>query len=164
MAAGLTIVIDYGLCNIDSMVRALEECGAVDVQRTRDPRTVERADRIILPGVGNFAAAMRNLKSMGLCAIIRECAERNVPFLGACLGMQLMAETGTEGADHDTPVEGLGLVDGDVLRLERETDDERIPHVGWNEVIHTNESSLFKDIAQSADFYFVHSYRMRLHN
>lgn len=162
MAAGLTVVVDYGLCNIDSMMRALEECGATDVERARDPWTLERADRIVLPGVGNFAAAMRNLQNMGLCETIRYCsAERKVPFLGACLGMQLMAQTGTEGGDG-APVEGLGLVAGEVVRLERRSEDERIPHIGWNEVLQTNGCPLFRDLPQSADFYFVHSYRMSL--
>jgi glutamine amidotransferase len=161
MTAGLTVVVDYGLCNIDSMVRALEECGATNVERTRDPRILERADRIILPGVGNFAAGMRNLQSLGLCPVIRERAENNIPFLGACLGMQLMAQTGTEGA-NGAAVEGLGLVSGDVVRLERQVEYEHIPHIGWNEVAQTKECLLFRDIAQSADFYFVHSYRIRL--
>ena len=162
MAAGLTVVVDYGLCNIDSMVRALEECGATEVERARDPRTLERADRIVLPGVGNFAAAMRNLQNIGLCETIRYCsAERKVPFLGACLGMQLMAQTGTEGA-NGAPVEGLGLVAGEVVRLERQSEDERIPHIGWNEVLQTNGCPMFRELPQSVDFYFVHSYRMRL--
>lgn len=162
MFAGLTAVVDYGLCNIDSMMRALEECGAREVVRACDPHTVERADRIVLPGVGNFAAAMRNLESARLLAVIRErSATRDVPFLGACLGMQLMAESGEEGAEGQR-VEGLGLVSGAVIRLERQNADERIPHIGWNEVVQTNDSILFKDVPQSADFYFVHSYRIAL--
>src|SRR5262249_10550483 len=99
MAAGLTVVVDYGLCNIDSMTRALEECGAREVVRTRDPRVVAKAERIVLPGVGNFTAAMRNIREFGLLDVIQEAsAVRNTPFLGACLGMQLMATSGSEGA------------------------------------------------------------------
>src|SRR5262249_49022005 len=114
MAAGLTVVVDYGLCNIGSMTRALEECGATAVERTRDPRTVGRADRIVLPGVGSFAAAMRNLSDWGLLDAIREASARGtVPFLGACLGMQLMAARGMEGAANG-PIEGLGLLGGEV--------------------------------------------------
>src|SRR5262249_55225719 len=94
MSAGLTVVVDYGLCNIDSMARALEECGAKEVVRSRDPRMLARADRIVLPGVGSFAAAMRNIHEFGLFDVIQEASARNTPFLGACLGMQLMATSG----------------------------------------------------------------------
>ncbi len=112
MAAGLTAVVDYGLCNVDLMVRALEECGAVQVERTRDPRVVDRADRIVLPGVGTFAAAMRQLVEWRLLDAIRAAAARgSVPFLGACLEMQLMAQRGVEGATGE-PIDGIGLVAG----------------------------------------------------
>ena len=162
MTAGLTVVVDYGLCNIDSMIRALEECGATQVERTRDPRQVDRADRIVLPGVGNFAAAMRNLKDCGLLASIKaRSTSREVPFLGACLGMQLMATSGEEGSDAG-PIEGLGLVDAEVVRLPRQNADERIPHIGWNEVARKGQSGLFDGIPEGGDFYFVHSYHMKL--
>ncbi|MDI1344764.1 MAG: imidazole glycerol phosphate synthase subunit HisH [Pseudolabrys sp.] len=162
MAAGLTVVVDYGLCNIDSMIRALEECGATQVERTRDPRQVDRADRIVLPGVGNFAAAMRNLKDWGLLTSIKaRSASREVPFLGACLGMQLMATSGEEGSTAG-PIEGLGLVDGEVVKLQQQNADERIPHIGWNEVARKGHSGLFDGIPEAGDFYFVHSYHMKL--
>jgi glutamine amidotransferase len=162
MALGLTIVVDYGLCNIDSMIRALEECGASHVERTRDPRQVDRADRIVLPGVGNFTAAMRNLRDWGLLDSIKaRSASREVPFLGACLGMQLMATSGAEGSTAgSTP--GLGLVDGEVVKLQQQNADERIPHIGWNEVARKGSSSLFDGIPESGDFYFVHSYHLKL--
>jgi glutamine amidotransferase len=160
MAAGLTVVVDYGLCNIDSMVRALEECGARNVEPTRDPRVVARADRIVLPGVGTFAAAMRNLEAWHLAEPIREAsASARVPFLGACLGMQLMAKTGSEGAAARP---GLGLVAGEVVRLEPRGGEERVPHIGWNEVAARHGSALFAGIQPDADFYFVHSYHLRL--
>jgi glutamine amidotransferase len=162
MNAGLTVVIDYGLCNVDSMTRALEECGAQEVERTRDPRVVDRADRIVLPGVGNFAAAMRNLTAWGLLDSIRErSSTREVPFLGACLGMQLMATAGAEGTT-DGNLGGLGLVEGDVIRLEQRKADERIPHIGWNEVAPKPNSVLFAGIPENSDFYFVHSYHLKL--
>jgi glutamine amidotransferase len=162
MAAGLTVVVDYGLCNIDSMLRALEECGARDLERASDPRSIEKASRIVLPGVGSFAAGMRNLNHLGLTEVIRHrSADRSVPFLGACLGMQLMAGSGTEGVD-ESGTNGLGLVPGAVVRLERKSDSERIPHIGWNEVAHTDGCALFRDIPQGSDFYFVHSYRVDL--
>lgn len=162
MGAGLTVVVDYGLCNVDSMVRALEECGAKDVERTRDPRVVDRADRIVLPGVGNFAAAMRNLSGFGLLDSIRQrSSTREVPFLGACLGMQLMARVGSEGATNG-PLQGVGLVDGEVIRLEPQNADERIPHIGWNEVVARPGSVLLEGVPEASDFYFVHSYHLRL--
>jgi glutamine amidotransferase len=160
MAAGLTAVVDYGLCNVDSMTRALEECGARDVQPTRDPRLVAKADRIVLPGVGSFAVAMRNLEAWQLVEPIRAAAEgRRVPFLGACLGMQLMAAAGSEGARDCA---GLGLVAGEVVRLESRDANEHVPHIGWNEVVPRAGAALFAGIAQDADFYFVHSYHLRL--
>lgn len=162
MAAGLTVVVDYGLCNLDSMSRALEECGATQVERTRDAKVVDRADRIVLPGVGNFAAAMRNLDQLGLLDSLRaRGASGEVPFLGACLGMQLMAKTGSEGAAIGA-TDGIGLFDADVVRLQTENDDERIPHIGWNEVAAKGDCPLFENIAEGADFYFVHSYHMKL--
>lgn len=162
MAAGRTVVVDYGLCNIDSMSRALEECGAREVVRSRDPRIIAKAVRIVLPGVGNFAAAMRNLAELGLLDVIREASlVRAVPFLGACLGMQLMATSGSEGAtSHATP--GLALVGGDVVKLAPVSGEERIPHIGWNEVVSKPDSVLFRGTGERSDFYFVHSYHVRL--
>lgn len=161
MGAGLTVVIDYGLCNIDSMARALEECGAKEVVPTRDPRIVDRADRIVLPGVGTFSAAMRNLADWRLLDAIREASARgNVPFLGACLGMQLMAARGFEG--NDAGIDGIGLVAGEVVPLSPANADERIPHIGWNEVTAREGSVLFDGLARASDFYFVHSYHLRL--
>jgi glutamine amidotransferase len=164
MFAGLTAVVDYGLCNVDSMVRALEECGAAHVERTRDPRVVDRADRIVLPGVGTFAAAMRQLNEWKLLDAIRSAAARGgVPFLGACLGMQLMAEKGSEGG-NGAPIDGIGLVRGEVARLQPQSAEERIPHIGWNEVAARPDSILFEGCPPSADFYFVHSYHLKLAN
>lgn len=162
MAAGLTVVVDYGLCNTDSMLRALEECGATHVERTRDPRVVVRADRIVLPGVGTFAAAMRNLGNWGLVDAMNEAsAAHDVPFLGACLGMQIMTTTGSEGSSNG-PVGGLGFIEGEVVRLNAGNGKERIPHVGWNDVMPTTRALLFEGLRPSADFYFVHSYHVRL--
>lgn len=162
MGTGLTVVVDYGLCNIDSMVRALEECGAQRVEATRDPRVVLRADRIVLPGVGTFEAAMCNLCEWNLLdAILEMGAKGNVPFLGACLGMQLMATKGTEGSHH---IPGLGFVEAEVVRLRAEHADERIPHIGWNEVHAKKKSMLFNGDEEPGDFYFVHSFHVKLAN
>jgi glutamine amidotransferase len=154
MASGLTAIVDYGICNIDSIARALEDLGA-SVEKTRDPRTVERASRIVLPGVGAYGAAMANLRKWGLDqAIQARVAQADVPFLGICLGMQLMASSGDEYGTHG----GLDLVPGKVVRLVAQNADERIPHIGWNEVVAAADCPLFEGVAPASDFYFVHSY------
>ena len=150
-------VVDFQLCNIDSIVRALIECNG-KAFATRDPFEMARSDRIVLPGVGAFPAAMANLRAAGLDrAIVREVVEVGKPFLGICLGMQLMARRSAEGGD----CEGLGLVDGEVVRLVPRSAGERVPHVGWNAVQPTTDVPLFAGIAPGKDFYFVHSYHMR---
>ncbi len=157
MASGLAAVVDYGLCNVDSIARALEECGT-RVEKTRDPRVVARADRIVLPGVGAFGAAMRNLTAWGLDEAIRDAVARGtVPFLGICLGMQLMARTGTEGG----AISGIDLIDADVTRLVPLEAAERVPHIGWNTVAPHADHPLFDGLAPGSDFYFVHSYHLR---
>lgn len=150
-------IVDYGMCNLDSVARAVEECGgiaAVTGQRSE----IERADMIILPGVGAFPEAMRNMKNRALDLILQEqVMGRKTPFLGICLGMQMLAETGFEME----PTPGLGWIAGEVRRLELSDEDSRIPHVGWNEVVFTRGSALFRGVASGRDFYFVHSYGLR---
>jgi glutamine amidotransferase len=153
-------VIDYRLCNLDSIARAVAECGA-EVEVTGDPRTLEKVDRIILPGVGSFGAAMANLTSAGFDIALREAViGRRLPLLGICLGMQLLGQRGTEHGDHA----GLGLLHGTVVRLDPATATDpasvRVPHIGWNEVTLAKPSPLFEGIADGTDFYFVHSYRL----
>jgi glutamine amidotransferase len=150
-------VVDYGMCNIDSVVRALEECGAAAFV-AREPAELARADRIVLPGVGSFRDAMVQLRARDLpAALDREVRELGAPFLGICLGMQLLATTGTEGGACD----GLGWFPAAVERLApTEQHAERIPHVGWNEVDPVGDQPLFRSIAPGTDFYFVHSYHV----
>jgi glutamine amidotransferase len=150
----IVAVVDYGMCNLDSVRRAVEECGgkAVVTSKARDLKT---ANRIVLPGVGAFPEAMRNIKALSLDRVLYEQAMGDhIPLLGICLGMQLLASKGWEGEETD----GLGLIPGKVCRLEPFGADTRIPHVGWNEVQPTQESPLFRDISSGKDFYFVHSY------
>ena len=149
-------IVDYGMCNLDSMRRALEECGA-NARVTADPGDLDEAERIVLPGVGAFADAMRNLRERGLDRALRQQAEKRVPLLGVCLGMQLLASRGDEGGGAG----GLGLVPGEVVKLEPTADSPRIPHVGWNEVRAAGEHPLFHGLAPDSDFYFVHSYHVR---
>lgn len=148
-------VVDYGMGNLDSVARALEECGASPVV-TDDPRHIAAAAAVVLPGVGAFAKGIANLRDRGLDRVLVEEVVRNeVPLLGICLGMQLLATSGSEGG-HTL---GLGLVPGHVSRIEP-VDGLRVPHVGWNEVYHSGSSLLLKSIPSGRDFYFVHSYQL----
>ena len=155
----LTVIVDYRLCNLDSIARACAECGA-EVRVTDDPVGLEEADRIILPGVGAFAEAMKNLTDLGWVeALNRTVIDKGIPFLGICLGMHLMAERGTEGRTSD----GLGWIPGTVVPLSH-VEGERLPHMGWNEVIQEQKNQLFTDIENSTDFYFVHGYHLKCKN
>ncbi len=149
-----TAIVDYGMCNLDSVARAVEECGGSPLV-TGDPADLRRAARIILPGVGAFPDAMRNLRKRSLDVVLAEQAlDRGIPLLGICLGMQLLATTGFEMEKTD----GLGWIEGDVRRLEPSGEDRRIPHVGWNSVFFEADAQLFRGIEPGRDFYFVHSF------
>lgn len=148
------LIINYGMGNLGSARRSFEECGA-QVLISEEPADVKNAERIVIPGVGAFAEAMRRLQQRGWDEVLREAAFRDrLPLLGICLGMQLLAAIGEEG--QATP--GLALVAGRVVRLSNAVTGERIPHVGWNEVYPVDQSDLFHDIPPGSDFYFVHSY------
>jgi glutamine amidotransferase len=147
-------IVDYGMGNLDSVSRAVEECGGRPLV-TSDPRDLTAAAAVILPGVGAFAKGMRNIRDRGLDEIlVEDVAPNGVPLLGLCLGMQLLASEGSEGDDTS----GLGLVPGRVERID--APGLRVPHVGWNEVHQTCEHPLFRSIRSGADFYFVHSYAL----
>ncbi|NOS67209.1 MAG: imidazole glycerol phosphate synthase subunit HisH [Candidatus Peribacteraceae bacterium] len=147
-------IIDYGLCNMDSVARAVKKCGGSPVI-TKEVNDIDAATHVILPGVGAFPDAMRNIRAAGLdIALKRRVLEEHVPFLGICLGMQLMAAMGEEGEK----AEGLGFIEGEVTLL-RPQKDERIPHIGWNQAEHVREHPFLKDVPSGSDFYFVHSYR-----
>lgn len=150
----IVAIIDYGMCNLDSVARAVEECGGTPLV-TNNIHDLEIATHIILPGVGAFPDAMNQLRQLSMDMAIREqVLDNNIPFLGICLGMQVMATKGTEGEE----TEGLGLIEGTVKRLKPESHDTRIPHIGWNEVHYVRSSPLFEGISTGKDFYFVHSY------
>lgn len=148
-------VVDYGMCNLDSVRRALEVCGA-SVKVTDDPDRLRHADRIVLPGVGAYPRAMANLHARGLAEALMTEADAGAPVLGICLGMQLLTHSSTEAGG----AVGLGAVEAVVERLEPRGDEYRIPHVGWNEVYPTPEHPLFIGIEPGSDFYFVHSYHV----
>jgi glutamine amidotransferase len=154
-------VVDFGYCNIGSITRALEELGAHPVA-THSRRQIEDADKVVLPGVGSFSAAMHSLLKMNLTdAIVENVADRGKPFLGICLGMQLMADCGLEGGQE---CQGLGLVSGRVEKMIPTDSSERIPHMGWNNVDLAFETPIFNGIPSGQDFYFVHSYHVDMQN
>jgi glutamine amidotransferase len=149
-------VVDYGVSNLDSVARALEECGATPYV-TADPAELKHASLMVLPGVGAFADGMRNLRARGLDQALREqVLEQGVPLLGVCLGMHLLADRGSEGGES----QGLGLIPGHVEKLQPDEPGTRVPHVGWNEVHPARPSPLMEGIEDGRDFYFVHSYHL----
>lgn len=150
-------IIDYGIGNLRSIEKAFEHVG-INVRRTDDPDTVASAERLVLPGVGAFGACIGEIRSRDLEAPILEAIDRGVPFLGVCVGMQLLFEAGHEKGVH----EGLGVLPGRVVHF-READDEMpgdltVPHMGWNSIEPTRESPLMQNLDASPYFYFVHSY------
>jgi len=150
-------IIDYGMGNKHSVYNALKYI-AVDSIITRDAGEISRAERIILPGVGAFGAAMENLRQFGLEDILHEeVIVKGKPFLGICLGMQLLAETGTEKGLF----KGLGWIAGDVVKLQPAGTGFKLPHVGWNDIELVRDVGLFKGLKKEKAFYYVHSYAMR---
>ena len=150
------VIVDYGIGNVDSVARAVEECGARALISASES-DIAAATHLILPGVGAFGDGMRNLRERGLDAMLREqVLVGGIPFLGICLGMQLMA---TRGLEHGV-TEGLGWIEGEVRRFTPTREDTRIPHIGWSEVEPARESALLAGITPGRDFYFVHSYHL----
>jgi len=147
-----TVVLDTGVCNLDSMMRALVHCGA-NATIAQRPDDFQFASRIILPGVGTFRAAMVGMERLRYIDPIRQAAKSGVPILGVCVGMQILASRGMEGGNY----EGLDLIPGIVKPL-LPRKDERIPHVGWNEVVPAGDCPLLAGLVPSTDFYFVHSF------
>ncbi len=149
------LVIDYGMGNLASVKRAFEECGA-DVFISDDPKSISRASKIVLPGVGSFTMAMNNIRASGWFDSIKSSVEQGTPLLGICLGMQLLADQGEEHGD----TKGLGLIPGKIEHFSNrlQKPDLRVPHVGWNEIASKKDDVLLNNIENGTDFYFVHSY------
>jgi glutamine amidotransferase len=145
-------IVDYGMGNLHSVAKALERVTHEEVVVSSDSEALDRASRIVLPGVGAFGQGMINLISMGLVPVLeRNILEKKKPFLGICLGMQLLAETSTEKGQH----KGLGWVKGAVIRFDGA--GIKVPHVGWNNIEPTK--GLMKECyLGDGSFYFVHSY------
>jgi len=143
-------IVDYGSGNLRSVQKAFEHVG-VEALVGADPELMAEAAGLVLPGVGAFGAAMAQLTAKGLVEPLRERIEAGVPFLGVCLGLQLLFE----GSEEDPGVQGLGLLPGDVRALPPRV---KVPHIGWNQVELCADSDLFEGIPDGSAFYFVHSY------
>ena len=148
-------IIDYDAGNLKSVEKALAYIGEESVI-TGEREEILKADKVILPGVGSFGDAMANLKRLGLDDVIREVAANGTPFLGICLGLQLLFESSEE-----TPgVEGLGILKGKVLRIP-DKEGLKIPHIGWNSLKLSNNGRLFQGMIGEPYVYFVHSYYLQ---
>lgn len=147
-------IIDYGLGNLTSVKNALDVL-RIDSEVTNDAQKIKAADKIILPGVGAFGFGMENLKKLGLIEVLnQEVIEKKKPFLGICLGMQLICKKSYEEGEF----EGLGWIDAEVVRFAIESQKLLIPHVGWNEVVCNLDCPILTGGAEKQTFYFVHSY------
>lgn len=143
-------LIDYGMGNIQSVVGGLEKAGA-EIETAASGDAIGKAEAIVLPGVGAFESGMSNLKKRGIVRPLKDKISEGIPFLGICLGMQLLFGESEEHGTH----EGLNIIPGSVIRFSR---DLKVPHMGWNQVASAKQSPLFKDIDDGPYFYFVHSY------
>ena len=148
-------ILDYDAGNIKSVEKALISLGQQPIL-TRDFSEIKKADKVILPGVGSFKDAMDHLKKYELDKAIYEFIETGKPFLGICLGLQLLFS----GSEESSGVEGLGILEGDIVKIPS-IDNLKIPHIGWNSLELTNNGKLFKDIKDGSYVYFVHSYYLK---
>ena len=148
-------IIDYDAGNIKSVEKALKMLGQ-EVVVARDADTILNADKVILPGVGSFGDAMSKLHDYNLVEVIKKVVEKKTPFLGICLGLQLLFE----GSQESSGVEGLGLLKGEILRIP-DCPGLKIPHIGWNSLKLQNNGRLFEGLPENPYVYFVHSYYLK---
>lgn len=151
-------IIDYDAGNLKSVEKALVFLGQ-EVLVTREPQALEACDKVILPGVGAFGDAMANLKKFGLIEPIHTIVKNKTPFLGICLGLQLLFQSSEESPG----VEGLGVLPGKILRIPSQ-EGVKIPHMGWNSIAINPNSRLFRGIPDGSYVYFVHSYYLKADN
>jgi glutamine amidotransferase len=143
-------IVDFRMGNLGNVRKAFQFIGAeAKIASRRDD--IRKAEKLVIPGVGAFGKAMSNLKRSGLHKLILEMAEKEVPLLGICLGMQILLETGKEGGN----IKGLGLIPGKVRRFEV---DLKVPHIGWNQIHIKKDSGLLSQVPDKSYYYFVHSY------
>ena len=148
-------IVDYGMGNLRSVQKAFEKLG-FEAVITNNPRDLATADRVVLPGVGAFRDAIAELKRLDFVPAIHDAIESGKPFLGICLGLQLLFDVSYEDGEH----EGLGVIPGQVVRFKSQP-DLKVPHMGWNSLTLTQPNHpVLKDIAPGSHFYFVHSYHV----
>lgn len=151
-------IIDYDAGNLKSVEKALQHLGQ-ETMITRDREEILSADKVILPGVGSFGDAMEKLHRFGLVETIRQVAAKGTPFLGICLGLQLLFRS----SDESPGVEGLGIIDGEIVSIPPK-EGYKIPHMGWNSICISERARLFAGVPQESYVYFVHSYYLRTDN
>lgn len=148
-------IIDYDAGNIKSVEKALITLGE-EVTVTRDRDTILKAEKVILPGVGAFGDAMGKIRAYGLEDVIKEVVKNGTPFLGICLGLQLLFER----SDESEGVKGLAILEGEILRIP-DKEGLKIPHIGWNSLKYPNKGTLYRGIPEDSYVYFVHSYYLK---
>ncbi len=151
----MVAIIDYDAGNIRSVEKALGFLGQ-EALVTRDREQILHADKVILPGVGAFGDAMGKLSQYGLIDVIKETADKGTPFLGICLGLQLLFDR----SDEAPGVDGLGILKGEILKIPKK-DELKIPHMGWNSLEFPRKGKLFDGLGQNPYVYFVHSYYLK---
>ena len=151
----MVAIVDYGAGNIKSVENAVRYLGHEAVL-TRDPAVILSADHVILPGVGAFGDAMTRLSRYGLDEVLRKAAASGTPFLGICLGLQLLFESSEESPGP----EGLGILKGHILRIP-DGEGRKVPQIGWNDLTYPNPGRLFAGLPEGSYVYFVHSYYLR---
>lgn len=151
-------IVDYQMGNLRSVQKGIERVGG-QARISSDAKTIANADKLILPGVGAFRDAMDEINRRDLADPIREFVQSGRPFLGICLGLQLLFEKGFEHGEHN----GLGILKGDVVRfdLAESAPDLKVPHMGWNTVQRKNDAPILRELRDDTHFYFVHSYFVR---
>ena len=149
-------IIDYDAGNIKSVEKALQKLGQ-EACITRDKDVLLKADKVILPGVGAFGSAMEKIHKYGLYDIIHEIVKKGTPFLGICLGLQLLFEE----SDEAPGVKGLGVLPGKIVKIPDQNGTLKIPQIGWNSLQFPNEGRLYKGINEGCYVYFVHSYYLQ---
>lgn len=148
----MVAIIDYGAGNLSSVKNALDHLGA-ESEITQDRQKILSSSHIILPGVGSFGDAMRSMEERGLVQTVKEAAAGGKPFLGICLGLQLLFES----SDESPGVKGLGLLNGSIKAIPKDN-GLKVPHIGWNSINIINNGGIFDGIKNYSYFYFVHSY------
>jgi glutamine amidotransferase len=154
------VIVDYGTGNLNSVKKSLDRMRVSSIISS-DPREIINAEKIILPGVGHFAKAMCNLKDLNLLDTLHEAVlVKKKPVLGICLGMELMAKESEEGN-----AEGLGWLDAEIIKFSvSDKIKYKIPYIGWNQIYKKKRSLLMKNISDLSEFYFVHSYHLKINN